>query len=120
MSIKPGRWCSRCRAVHAGKCPDAPVWEKPVFKRSGRGGRPWQRKRERIFERDRYLCQIHLQQGIQVVVTLHGNLAGICDHIVPLAEGGTDHESNLQTICKACDKVKTQAESLRGRGGSKP
>jgi 5-methylcytosine-specific restriction enzyme A len=120
MAAKPGRWCNRCKGVHAGKCPEAPVWVKPVFKRSGRGGRPWQRKRQRVFERDGYLCQMHLRKGVEVVVTLHGVLGGVCDHVVPLADGGSDYESNLQTICKACDKQKTHAESLRGRGGSKP
>lgn len=120
MALKPGRWCARCRLVHNAKCPNAPVWEKPVVKKSGRGGRPWQRKRKAIFERDQFLCQIHLKKGDVVVVTLHGSLAGVCDHIVPVAEGGGDDESNLQTICQACDKVKTSMESVRGRGGSKP
>lgn len=105
--------------MHPGKCPDAPVWSRPVHKRSGRGGRPWQRKRERIFERDGYVCQIHLERGEVKVVTLTGPLAGVCDHRVPLAEGGTDDDSNLQTICRDCDREKTQVESLRGRGGAK-
>lgn len=120
MPVKPGRWCNRCKAVHAGRCPDAPVWVKPVFKKSGRGGRPWRRKREQVFERDGFLCQIHLRKGDQVLVTLHGSLAGVCDHIVALEHGGTDCDSNLQTICKSCDKEKTHAESVKGRGGSKP
>jgi 5-methylcytosine-specific restriction protein A len=55
--------------------------------------------------------------GVEVIVTLHGVRAGVCDHVVPLAEGGSDNETNLQTICKECDKVKTHAESVRGRGG---
>lgn len=119
MSVKPARWCSRCRRVHADKCPDAPVWEKPIHVKSGRGGRPWQRLRKQVFERDGYLCQIHLSRGEVVVVTLHGALAGVCDHITPLAEGGTNNEKNLQTICQSCDREKTQSESLRGRGGAK-
>lgn len=82
---------------------------------SGRGGRPWRRKRERVFARDKYLCQIHLGQGHMVPVTLSGPRAGVCDHVVPEAEGGTDEESNLQTICQACSKAKTAIESARGR-----
>ena len=101
-----------------GGCPQKKAWEKPVA-RSGRGGRPWRRRRERVFKRDGYLCQIHLRQNKLVSVELHGPNAGVCDHIVPLEEGGTDDESNLQTICQECDKIKTQEESLRGRGVSK-
>lgn len=120
MPAKPGSWCNRCKSSHVGRCPVAPVWVKPVFKTVGRGGRPWRRRRERIFERDGYLCQIHLVKGAQVVVTLHGERAGVCDHIVALEHGGNDDDSNLQTICKACDKEKTHAESMMGRGGFKP
>lgn len=81
---------------------------------AGRGGRPWRRKRERIFERDKFLCQIHLSRGELHAVTLHGSDAGVCDHIIPTSEGGTDDESNLQAICKDCDKHKTAAEASRG------
>jgi len=76
-----------------------------------RGGRPWQRKRERVFKRDKYLCQICLQAGIINPVDLHGPNHGVCDHIKPKSRGGDDSESNLQTICQRCDKVKTGKES---------
>ena len=116
MSSRPARWCAKCRASHAGKCPNAVPWVKPVAVKSGRGGRPWQRLRKAIFERDGYICQIHLRKGVVCVVTLHGSLAGICDHIIPVAEGGSDSPENLQTICQECDREKTQLESQRGRG----
>ncbi len=32
--------------------------------------------------------------------------AGIVDHIIPLSCGGTDDVSNLQLLCKICDKKK--------------
>ena len=69
-----------------------------------------------MFDRDEYLCQEHLRQGKLKPVELHGNAAGICDHILPVSEGGTDDMSNLQTLCKACHDIKTAAESARGRG----
>ena len=90
-----------------------------MHRKSGRGGRPWRRKRQRIFERDGYLCQPHKRLGKLVPVELHGLNAGICDHKIPLAEGGTDDDENLETICQACDKAKTQDESRRGRGYQK-
>ena len=38
------------------------------------------------------------------------------DHIIPLAEGGTDAPlSNHQALCAQCHKVKSLAESRRGR-----
>ena len=33
------------------------------------------------------------------------------DHIVPLADGGTDDEANLQVLCKCCHGLKTESET---------
>lgn len=77
----------------------------------GRGGRVWRRLRKQIFERDNYLCQICETKDKLTPVTLHGKLHGVCDHIKAVSQGGTDEPSNLQTICQACDKIKTQQES---------
>lgn len=74
----------------------------------GRGGRPWRRKRERILKRDGYLCQPCKRRD-----TL--TLAKEVDHIVPVAEGGTDEDDNLEAICKPCHQCKTQGEAKRGR-----
>jgi 5-methylcytosine-specific restriction protein A len=46
----------------------------------------------------------------------HVRLATIRDHVVPLAEGGTDDPSNIQPLCPSCSDEKTQRESRRGRG----
>ena len=67
-----------------------------------------------MFERDLYLCQICARENRLTWVDLHGPDAGICDHIVPLSQGGTDDEDNLQTICRPCDKRKTRQEAARG------
>ena len=72
---------------------------------SGRGGRPWRRIRDRILLRDRYTCQHCGRVGEDNEV----------DHIVNVAQGGTDDDSNLQTLCPDCHKVKTAAESASGR-----
>ena len=37
--------------------------------------------------------------------------ATVPDHIVPLADGGADDESNLQSLCDPCHAVKTAAEN---------
>lgn len=44
----------------------------------------------------------------------------ICDHIVPLFEGGTDDRANLQGMCAPCHKDKTAAESARSQGKREP
>lgn len=67
----------------------------------GRGGRPWRRKRDEIFKRDKYTCQVCGRVGGELEL----------DHIVNVARGGTDDDNNLQTICTACHKPKTHAES---------
>lgn len=43
------------------------------------------------------------------------NPGTIADHIVPHAEGGTDHESNGQALCPAHHDAKTRVEQARGR-----
>ncbi len=117
------RFCPRCKVVHSGPCPKREAFGRKRYgpeKKSGRGGRRWYEKiRPRIFKRDNYLCQICLRNGLLTPVELSGPNCGICDHIVPLAEGGTDDDDNLQIICKQCDKEKTHQESMRGRGVSK-
>lgn len=47
----------------------------------------------------------------------HGRvtLATQRDHVVPLAEGGKDDESNEQGLCNDCHEAKSLAEALRGR-----
>ena len=77
----------------------------------GRGGRQWRKLRERIFIRDRFVCQICKAKGKLTAIELHGPNYGVCDHIVPISQGGSDDPINLQTICQRCDKTKTQAES---------
>ena len=67
----------------------------------GRGGRPWRRKRDEIFKRDKYTCQVCGRVGGELEL----------DHILNVARGGTDDDSNLQTIGTACHKPKTHAES---------
>lgn len=39
-----------------------------------------------------------------------GARAVAVDHIVPLASGGDDHESNYQALCKGCHTGKTNRE----------
>jgi len=51
--------------------------------------------RARIFQRDGYRCR---QCGSSDNLTL--------DHIIPVYRGGTDEDSNLQTLCLSCNSGK--------------
>lgn len=113
---KPPIWCGRCNASHpAGACPLRTPWINGRKSGRGRGGNTWRKIRQRIFERDDYLCQEHLKRGKLVPVGLSGAGHGYCDHIVPESEGGTDDDDNLQTLCASCHSSKTAKESARAR-----
>lgn len=86
----------------------AVTWKKSPTAKQDRGGRPWRRIRQRVLERDKGLCQPCLSQGKYTP-------AVEVDHIVNIASGGTDSDTNLQAICDPCHKAKTQTEARRGR-----
>ncbi len=69
-------------------------------------GWAWQQTRERILSRDKGLCCVCSKAGMVTLATE-------VDHIVNKAEGGSDDDGNLQSICAPCHKVKTAAESHR-------
>lgn len=71
-------------------------------------GRRLQAQRAALFEREP-LCRECRAQGFTTIATVR-------DHIVPLAEGGQDDDSNIQPLCDDCHTEKTMAEALRGRG----
>jgi 5-methylcytosine-specific restriction endonuclease McrA len=55
----------------------------------------WRKIRQRILQRDGYVCQMC---GVEE--------ANSVDHIVPRAAGGSDEEWNLQTLCTSCNSSK--------------
>lgn len=73
---------------------------------SGRGGRPWRRKRETILIRDKYTCQACGTVTLDLEV----------DHIVNIAQGGSDDDANLQSLCVPCHQLKTATEAAQGGG----
>lgn len=97
---------SRCQAhkVEAGSFAD-----KRRGSRHERGyGSGWDRTRARVLRRDAGICQPCLADGL-----VHRGTE--VDHIVPKAQGGTDDDANLQTICARRHRAKTQREA-QGRG----
>jgi 5-methylcytosine-specific restriction enzyme A len=74
-------------------------------------GAKWQKLRKRILSRDNGLCQQCRRRG-RITAATH------VDHIVNKARGGTDDESNLESICRTCHALKTGRESHGGSGAA--
>ncbi|CAN5794309.1 HNH endonuclease signature motif containing protein [soil metagenome] len=70
----------------------------------GLSGSAEQARAKRILERYLHCC--HVCGGVD---------ADQVDHVIPLAEGGPDDESNLFPIHAACHREKTAAEARRAR-----
>lgn len=104
-----GQYCPAHKRPAAGSFAD-----RSRGSRHERGyGGDWEKRRQRILRRDNGLCQGCLRNG---VLTAVGDkpYSAWCDHIRPKAEGGTDDDDNLQTLCRSCHQAKTDAEKARG------
>lgn len=69
-------------------------------------GSKWDIKRARILKRDNHLCQNCLRTGRAVAATT-------VDHIKAKAHGGTDDDSNLESLCWPCHRSKTGHERFK-------
>lgn len=67
-------------------------------------GGKWEGVRERVMRRDFGICQVCKQIG------------RIVDHRIPLWEGGSNDESNLQVLCTPCHDMKSAEEAKRRYG----
>jgi 5-methylcytosine-specific restriction protein A len=70
-------------------------------------GRRLQAMRAKLFARQP-LCVLCLIQDRVTPATQR-------DHIIPLAEGGLDDETNEQALCDDCHDAKSIGEAQRGR-----
>lgn len=65
----------------------------------------WRKLRAQVLRRDRHICHVCRRPGADQV-----------DHLVPTAEGGTDHPSNLAAIHDdPCHRAKSSAEGNRAK-----
>lgn len=92
----------------SGRCVKHPrePWIKttPVIRITGRR---LQAMRSALFSRQP-LCVTCLAAGLAIPATQR-------DHVIPLAEGGVDDDTNVQGLCDECHEVKSQAEAKRGK-----
>ena len=81
-------------------------------------GRVRERVRLQVFARDGYRCRHCGERGVATKVeAAEGDRLLVLDHIVELAEGGSEEQSNLWTLCAPCHQVKTDSyNSARQRG----
>jgi hypothetical protein len=57
------------------------------------------RQRFEVFKRDAFTCQYCGRKPPEVILE--------ADHMIPVAAGGKDHESNMVTACKDCNAGKS-------------
>ena len=82
------------RIATVGRRISSPIGQAPGYG-AGRGGRAWRRLRWSVLVRDCFTCQACGR------VFPPDRLD--CDHIIPLANGGTDDMANLQSLCNGLD-----------------
>ena len=81
------------------------AWGKGDAKRIR--GHAWMRIRHRIQVRDKYRCQTCLRAGRHAPPDPSNEV----DHVVPLCQGGTNRDDNLEIICSECHIAKTTREA---------
>lgn len=65
-------------------------------------GRSWSALRQKVLERDGYICTYGC-----------GREATQVDHVVPKANGGTDDMDNLVAACQPCNNKKSDKQLRR-------
>lgn len=81
--------------------------------------KPW----EGSTRRQRTISGSRQQKRAKRILTLHQRRCHICglpgateaDHVIPLAEGGADDETNLRPAHPWCHRKKSSTEAARGR-----
>lgn len=62
-----------------------------------------------------YRTRVRILRRDPVCVACGVRPSTIADHVIPVAEGGTDDEENGAGMCVPCHDVKTKQEIARGR-----
>ena len=77
---------------------------RPAKERAHYTSAAWRSLRTKVLIRDAMKCR-----GCGIVCGASAHV----DHILPLEDGGTDAEANLQTLCRSCHGRKTRNEQRR-------
>lgn len=105
---RPAKTCSTVDCPHVQPCPihaKEPWAGSKRRQRTLRSGSRGQKRARFILRKYNGLCHVCGQAG-----------AGQVDHVIPLAEGGADDETNLRPIhATPCHRDKTAREAARAR-----
>lgn len=84
------------------------AWARPLYQADTRKrGRAGQRERREVLDEEP-LCRLCLGLG-------RTTPSVVVDHIVRLADGGSDERANKQALCHPCHDAKTAAELAADR-----
>lgn len=108
---KPATVGSRCRQ-HARALRREYDNDRPSAAQRGYDPK-WRRIRAQYL-RHHPLCQATDEAALRFHARF-GDAATDVDHIVPVAQGGTNRWVNLQALCHRCHSAKTMRESVRVR-----
>jgi 5-methylcytosine-specific restriction enzyme A len=103
--MAPPRPCPTCGRLHCS-AHHVPAWRTRKAPPPRTRGRELQRRRARLFSTNPW-CVTCAKEGRRTLATIR-------DHVIPLAEGGCDDETNEQGLCQRCSDRKTQDEAKRG------
>ena len=75
----------------------------------------WERLRRLALQRDRFLCQRCMRQGVETMLTYGSPV----DHVIPIRERPDLRlvMSNLQSLCVACHNRKSREDARRRAAG---
>lgn len=93
-AVKVGSLISRLNDKHGDRYNDEGIWNSIVRVERGRVSN---KMRFSIFEKDNYRCRNCKRHTDDLEI----------DHIIPIAKGGKSEYNNLQTLCKRCNKNKS-------------
>lgn len=114
---RPRRWyagqCRRCNAAFVSDQPESRYCSRACSRADGKARRRARKKdayvaevsRTRIFERDRWTCQLCHGKVNRHALVPHPK-APVLDHIIPLDDGGTHEPANVQCAHFLCNSIK--------------
>jgi hypothetical protein len=117
LPVPPRRWyagqCRRCSTWFVIDQPANVYCSQRCGKADSKDRRRARKKhayvervyRRRVFERDRWTCQLCRRRVKQDAVVPHPQ-APVLDHVIPLADGGTHEPANVQCAHFICNSVK--------------